>query len=359
MTVLSQRALNRALLDRQLLLRRHAMPALEAVNHLVGMQAQEPYEPYLGLWSRLTDFEPAELVGLLESRQAVRTLLMRRTLHLVSAADCLALRALHQPMLRSRMWTTLRRVLPGVDLDELAAAGYPHFAAEPRTLSDVARQVGARWPDAKPRDLGDALSTLVPLVQVPPRGIWGVRAPARNTTIEAWLGRPHDESTVVVDEFILRYFKAFGPAASADLRAWSGLSGLREPLARVRDRLRTYRDERGRELFDVEDATLPDPDVPAPPRFLPAFDNAVLGFDDRGRIIDKEHRNLSVAGARMVLVDGRVAGTWTVVDESIVDITMLVPAGRPDLDALVDEGKRLAALFAGKPDGGTVKLTRA
>src|ERR687894_654983 len=153
MTVLDARALNRALLARQFLVERQAVPAIDAVTHLIGLQAQEPLEPYVGLWSRLADFDPAELVGLLESRRAVRTLLMRRTLHLVSARDCLRLRPLHQPMLVSRMVTTLKRSLPGVDLDELAALGEPLFAAEPRTLPEVGRAVGDRWPGVAARDL--------------------------------------------------------------------------------------------------------------------------------------------------------------------------------------------------------------
>jgi hypothetical protein len=316
------------------------MPAVDAVEHLVGLQAQEPQEPYVGLWSRLDGFRPAELVDLLESRRVVRTLLMRRTIHLVSAADCLALRTLHQPMLVARMNAVLRKRLLGVDLDELSAAGRPHFERAPSTLPEVGRAVGERWPDAAARDLGDALSSLVPLVQVPPRGVWGQTAPARNTTISAWLGSPL--RTPDVDALVLRYLRAFGPAASADIRAWSGLSGLRESIARLRPRLRSFRDVRGRELLDVLDGPLPDADTPVPPRFLPAFDNAVLGFDDRNRIIDNAHRGLSVAGARFLLVDGRVAGTWTIGPE-VLRITTLTPQPPAELDAVAAEGERLLA----------------
>ena len=311
MTVLGSRALNRALLARQLLLDRHAAPAIDALTHLVGLQAQEPLEPYVGLWSRLREFDPAELVDLLEARRVVRTLLMRRTLHLVTAQDCLGLRALHQPMLEQRMLGTLRRRLPGIDIGELAAAGEPLFAQQPQTLSEVARAIGGRWPDVETRDLGDALSSLVALVQVPPRGLWGraeAARNARNTTVEAWLGRPIDTPAASADTLVLRYLAAYGPAASADVRAWSGLTGLPAAIARLRPTLRAFRDERGRELLDLPDAPLPDPDTPAPPRFLPAFDNAVLGFDDRSRIIDDRHRGLSVTGARFLLVDGRVTG---------------------------------------------------
>ena len=279
----------------------------------------------------------------------VRTLLMRRTMHLLSAADCLALRALHQPMLAQRSRSVLRSRLVGVDEAELAAAGYPLFHAEPRLLTEVGRAVQERWPDAAPRDLGDVLSSLVPLVQVPPRGLWRQSGPARNTTIAAWLGRdlaPAPEP----DELVLRYLAAFGPAAGADIRAWSGLSGLRPAVERLRPDLRTFRDERGRLLLDLPDAPLPDPDTPAPPRFLPAFDNAVLGYDDRSRIIDDADRGLSVTGARFLLVDGRVRATWTVEtdgrDGRAADLPARRLQPRPAGDEVTEEGLRLLAFLA-------------
>jgi hypothetical protein len=341
--VLDVRALNRALLARQLLLDRHEITAVDAIEHLVGLQAQEPLEPYVGLWSRVAGFEPRELVDLLENRRAVRTLVMRRTLHLLTARDCLVLRPLLDAVVVGRMWTTLRRVLPGVDLEELAKAGRPHFEEQPRMLSEVGRALVDRWPDVTPRNLGDALSSVVPLVQVPPRGLWGQRGSANNTTIEVWLGQPLVAATPeALDALVLRYLAAYGPAASADIRAWSGLAGLRESVQRLRPQLRTFRDARGRELLDVLDAPLPDPETPAPPRFLPAFDNAVLAFDDRSRIIDQEHRGLSVAGARFLLVDGRVAGTWTIASETL-QITPLRPLTSAERDAVVVEGEALLA----------------
>lgn len=345
-TVLGDRALNRATLARQLLADRSTRPARDVIDHLVGLQAQEPLEPYVGLWSRMAGFAPAELVGLMESREVVRTHLQRRTIHLLTADDCLALRSLFQPMLVQRMYGTLKRALPGVDLDELTAAGRPHFHAEPLRLPDVARRVAERWPEVKVRDLGDALSSLVELVQVPPRGMWGQgNAPAASTTIEAWLGRAPDPSPADASELVLRYLRAYGPATSADVRSWSGLSGLPAAIKELRPQLRTFRDERGRELLDVADRPLPDPDTPAPPRFLPAFDNAVLGYDDRTRIIDAEHRNLSIAGARLLLVDGRVSATWTSSDDGITvaPLRPLTPVEQAEVEA---EGVALAAFLA-------------
>jgi Winged helix DNA-binding domain len=334
--VLGARELNRALLARNLLLERSPRPVTDAVEHLVGLQAQEPQEPYVGLFSRLRDLDPAEPSRLLEERVLVRTLMMRRTIHLLSAADCLRMRALHQPMLAQRSRSVLRSRLVGVDEAELAGAGHPLFHAEPRTLTDVGRAVHERWPNAAPRDLGDALSSLIPLVQVPPRGLWRRAGPARNTTIAAWLGHDVEQPAPDPDDLVLRYLAAYGPAASADIRAWSGLSGLRAAVDRLLPGLRTFRDERGRLLLDLPDGPLPDPGTPAPPRFLPAFDNAVLGYDDRSRIIDDADRGLSVTGARFLLVDGRVRGTWTaeLTDrEAVLRITPLgsfTPHAAPD-----------------------------
>jgi hypothetical protein len=207
----------------------------------------------------------------------------------------------------------------------------------------VARELADRWPHVAVRDLGDALSTLVALVQVPPRGLWGRTGAARNTTVEAWLGAPPDDPAPAADQLVLRYLAAFGPAATADVHAWSGLTGLPAVVDRLRPRLRVLRDERGRTLLDLPDAPLPDPDTPAPPRFLPAFDNAVLGYADRSRIIDDEHRSLSVEGARFLLVDGRVAATWTVHADQrpALRITPLAPIARADRDAVAEEGARL------------------
>ena len=155
------------------------------------------------------------------------------------------------------------------------------------------------------------------MVQLPPRGLWRTTAGVRHLPLAAWLGREiepaaPDGSDPVGEALVRRYLAAFGPAATADLRAWCGLAGLPRAVAAVREELVTFRDERGRELLDLPDAPRPDPDTPAPVRFLPAFDNAILGYDDRSRIVDDAHRGLSVAGERAVLVDGRVAATWTV-----------------------------------------------
>lgn len=350
-TVLDTRALNRATLARQLLLDRADLPALDAVAHLCGLQAQEPQEPFVGLWSRMRGFDPAVLSDLLTQRQVVRTHLMRRTVHLVTARDALAWRARHDPMLRQRVLGVYRRELDGVDLDELATAGRAVMAdGEPRSMGELRRALAERWPAAGPQALGEMLIAVVAVAQLPPRGLWRTSAGVRHLPLASWLGReidpPAPEGTDPVGEALVRrYLAAFGPAAVADLRAWCGLAGLPAAAAAIRGELVTFRDGRGRELVDLPDAPRPDPDTPAPVRFLPAFDNAILGYHDRSRIIDDAHRGLSVAGERVVLVDGRVAATWTVEVGAVV-VSPLRGFSRADRTAVAEQGRELAAFLS-------------
>ncbi|MGW3569798.1 winged helix DNA-binding domain-containing protein [Streptomyces sp. NPDC000941] len=352
MTVLDTRALGRATLARQLLLERADIPVPDAVGHLCGIQAQEPQEPFVGLWSRLRAFDPAVLSDLLTGRSLVRTHLMRRTVHLLTADDVLAWRSRYDAMLRQRVLGTYRREFEGTDLDELAAAGRAVMAdGEPRTAAELVRALAERWPAPGRRALGEMLvAALVPVVQLPPRGLWRAKGGVRNALLSSWLGREIDPpaadgSDPVGQALVRRYLAAYGPAASADLRAWCGLAGLPAAVAALREELVTFRDERGRELLDLPEAPRPDRDTPAPVRFLPAFDNAILGYHDRGRIIDDAHRGLSVAGERVVLVDGRVTATWGVDGDTVV-VTPLRGLSRADRDAVAEQGRELAGFLS-------------
>ena len=162
---------------------------------------------------------------------------------------------------------------------------------------------------------------LLALVQVPPRGLWGRTSQVRSTTVEAWLGRPL-ATQPSLDAVVLRYFAAFGPAAVADVATWSRLTGLREVVERLRPQLRSFRDERGRELFDLPDAPRPEPATPAPPRFLPEYDNILLSHDDRSRFVDADVR-ARLAGVRgriqgAVLSDGFLGGVWRLDSDSSI-----------------------------------------
>ncbi len=277
---------------------------------------------------------------------------MRRTVHLLTADDTLAWRARHETMLRQRVLGTYRRDLEGIDLDELGAAGRAVMAdGAPRSMAELVGALATRWPAPPPRALGEMLiAALVPVAQTPPRGLWRTKAGVRNVLLSSWLGRQPepaspDGSDPVGQALVRRYLAAFGPAASADLRAWCGLAGLPAAVSAIREELVSFRDERGRELFDLPGAPRPDPDTPAPVRFLPAFNNAILGYHDRRRIIDDAHRGLSVAGERVVLVDGRVAATWRV-DTGTVAVTPLGRLSRADRTAVAEEGRELAAFLS-------------
>jgi hypothetical protein len=256
--VLSVRALNRALLERQLLVRPSRRGVAETVEHLVGMQAQAPQPPYVGLWSRLEDFRPEELSRLLLDRQVVRIALMRGTVHLVTARDCLGLRPIVQPIFDHDLSANREHGLDpdSIDLPALVTAARVLLEDRPRSPKELGVLLAQRWPAFTPSTLAHAIRGQLPLVQVPPRGLWGARGPTLHTTAEAWLGLELGNSPAP-DAMARRYLSAFGPASVRDLQAWSGLTGLSDVVERLRPRLRSFRDETGRELLDLPNARRP------------------------------------------------------------------------------------------------------
>ncbi|HEY1276541.1 MAG TPA: winged helix DNA-binding domain-containing protein [Thermoleophilaceae bacterium] len=354
--VLGPRALGRALLERQGLLRRSRVSAEEMVECLVGMQAQEPENPYVALWSRIEGFRPEHLSVLVAERRAVRAQLMRATIHLVTARDCLAIHPLTLPVLAQVFRNPWAAGLAGADAREVAAAGVELMAERPRTRAELAELLGRRWPRAAPKALAHAVTFNAPLVQVPPRGLWGRSGRAAWAPAQAWLGAELDGEPSV-DRLVLRYLAAFGPASVADARTWSRLTGLGEVFERLRSRLRTFRDENGRELFDVPDAPLPDPDVPAPPRFLPEYDNVTLSHDDRSRILAGHGPGLPLPAGRWagtLLVDGFYRANWSIAGSAegaaaTLTIDRFVPRpGDPagTVEEIEAEGAGLLALVA-------------
>ncbi|OWA25843.1 winged helix DNA-binding domain-containing protein [Streptomyces sp. CS057] len=355
-TVLSTRALNRATLDRQLLLRRSAMSAKDAVAHLVGLQAQNTKPPYFQLFARLTDFDPEELSARMESREVVRIVSLRSTLHTHTADDALTLVPLVRAP-RDRELKSFRRGLEGVDLDRLAAISQEFVEERPRTLKDLRGELLAHWPGADPLALSVAARCLLPLVQVTPRGLWGRGGQVALTTVEHWLGRSAEPApTPTLDATVLRYLGAFGPASVMDFQAWAGLTRTKEVFERLRPRLLTFRDERGAELFDLPDAPRPDPGTPAPPRFLPEFDNLLLGHADRTRVIPAVNKGRNGVGNQTygsVLVDGFFDAVWRVERDggtAILTVQPLRDLVRDERAEITEEAARMLTAMTDATD---------
>lgn len=342
--VLTRRVLNRTLLARQHLLERVAVSPAALLEHLVGVQAQEPQDPYVGLWTRIADFDPQALSDLVATRQAVRIGLMRTTLHLVTTNDALGLAPVMDDVLRRAFRSSaFPRQLQDADPEPILAVAREALEAQPRTPKDLGALLGERFPGIDPMASSLLARYRLHLVQVPPRGLWRQTSRATNTTLEAWTGQ--QPVGYAIDDVVLRYLRAFGPASSADIRTWSWLTGLREVIDRLRPHLRRYLDERGRELLDVEDGRIADPDLPAPVRFLPQYDNAFLSHDDRSRINGTMTWGLDFGWKGAVLIDGGINGAWRVRrDRQAATMTIelgraLTAAERADLEG---EAERLA-----------------
>jgi Winged helix DNA-binding domain len=346
---MNERGLNRATLARQYLLDRVAAPAVDAVEQLAGMQSQAPLAPYIGLWTRLRDFDTHELSTLTAQRQVVRLHLMRDTVHLVSARDCLDWRALFEPLRASHFTTYSRGGADGVDRRALLRQAGDLLEQRPSTRAELAARLAALWPDADPEELVHIVAHHIAMCQTPPRGLWGSGGPARWAPVAAWLGAPLQ--SVPVDGLILRYLGAFGPATVADIQLWSGLTRLREVVEQLS--LRTFVGPNGQTLHDLPEAARPDADTPAPPRFLPAYDNLLLSHKDRGRVITNGRPVPLPAGngatTGTFLIDGIWAGTWQVRDGQL-HVQPFDALRAVDRDDLLAEALRLAAFLDPQSD---------
>jgi hypothetical protein len=325
------------------------MTAYEAISHLVGMQAQAPNPPYVGLWTRLRDFGHADLSELMLSRAVVRIGVMRGTIHLVTDEDCLRLRPLVQPVLDRWFATSYARRLPGMDHAELAAAARALVEEKPRTFAELGALLSEAWPDADADALAQAGRAMLPLVQVPPRGLWGRSGQAAHTTAEQWLGRPL--GTPDPAEAVTRYLAAYGPATVKDIQTWCGLTGLKEVVRKLD--VVVFQGEDGAVLYDLPDAPRPGEGVAAPVRFLPEFDNILLSYADRTRVMSQECRTrvFTVNGIirATILVDGEVRGMWKIASKrgtATLSIEPFSPLSGSEQELLAAEGARLLEFVA-------------
>ncbi len=346
--VLTPRELNRTLLARQMLLERANISILEAIERLVGLQAQTPNAPYIGLWTRLAIFQRNDLVQLLEQHKVVRATLMRSTLHLVTAKDYLLLRPALQPALTRALYAFFGKAGREIEIEPLVSAARAYIEEKPRTFTEIRAHLTELNPDTDPALMAYVVRTHLPLVQIPPGGAWNFAGSPAHDLAERWLGQPLATPEEGFRYLVFHYLAAFGPATVRDIQAWSGLTGLRNALEELRPGLCTFRDEQGNELFDLPDMPLPSANTTAPVRFLPEFDNLILSHAERGRVVvDKYRSSIFLSAGRVratFLVDGFTAGTWKI-ERTGKNAKLLIEPfetlSNTVCDELVEEGKQL------------------
>jgi hypothetical protein len=362
--MLTLRELNRATLARQMLLARERATPGKVIERLLGMQAQLPRPPFVGLWTRLARFEREDLLAVVHRREVVRATLMRATIHLMTAGDYARLRPALQPALTNGLRSALGARFQKLDIPALVREGRAFFGKEPRTFNQLRALLAERYPDQDESAISAmsyAVRTHLPLVQVPTDARWGWPGNADFTLADTWLGakpaktaktaktaKPGIYADEATRELVLRYLAAFGPATMRDAQAWSGHPGLAPVFEALRPELAVFRDEKKRELFDLPGAPRPSADAEAPVRFLPEFDNLLLGHADRSRVFGEVTKaTIFLSAARAVapfLVDGMIAGSWRVERTKSTATLTLEPFAKLTKGArgpLIDEAERL------------------
>ena len=363
--VLTHRELNRTTLARQMLLAREASTAAQAVARLAGLQAQSVIPPFVGLWTRLDGFERAQLATLVHEREVVRATMMRHTLHLVTADDYVRLRLAIQPAITRAFAGITRKRLAGLDLERILRPARERLEEGAATFAELRDIVAKAAPKRDPAALSYAVRTHLPLVQVPGGGAWAYSTTAPYALAERWLDRPLDEGSEP-GGLVRAYLAAFGPATVKDVQAWSGLTGLKKAVEEMRTDLRVFRDEHGAELLDLPDVPVAEADTVAPARFLPEYDNVLLAYADRSRVIPERYRRTVFLTAGRVratfLLDGFVAGTWRIEKDKRAATLLIEPferLARRDRDGLVAEAERLISFIEQGGGDTSVRIASA
>jgi hypothetical protein len=342
--VLTERELNRAVLARQLLLERVELPIARAVERVGGLQTQDARSGYIGLWSRLAGFERDDLTRALERRSVVQATVMRITIHIVSARDYpLFTEGIRS--LRRQSWTQAHA--KRVDVKKMPAVA--------RRVASLLED-GPRWRRELVDELGldsptwNGVGMWVDLVRVPPSGTWERPRGDLYAAAESWLGPSEASEEEGLEHLVRGYLGAFGPASLKDTANWAGLPPRALAPAVERMRLRRFQDEAGAELLDLPRAPLPDPEAPAPPRFLPTWDATLLAHARRTQILPERHRakvfnTKTPHSLQTFLVDGQAAGIWKL-DRGRVKLEPFERLSREARKELGDEAERLAAFLS-------------
>lgn len=345
--VLSTRELNRAMLARQLLLKRARMPIPKAIDRVAGLQTQYAPSGYVSLWSRLEGFRRDHLTRALEQRRVIQGWVMRSTIHMVSAGDYWPLNlAVRQPR-REWQMRAFRSELGGLDMEEVAGRVRDLLKDGPRKGKEMQDLLLA---EGYPRVAWIGSQVWVDVVRVPPSGTWKRKRGDLFGLAEDWVGPEKGTAAQGLRHLIRRYFQGFGPASVNDLSSWAGIpvTALRPVVEKLG--LRRFRDETGGELLDLPRQPIPDPDTAAPPRFIPTFEATLLAQARRTQFLPEEYRSLVFSvktphSSPTFTVDGRIAGKWRYEDGRVkLEPFAPIPGRhRRDLD---QEAERLAAFLA-------------
>lgn len=311
--ILSNRQLNRATLARQMLLERSDTSIVDAVRSLGGLQAQQSNDPYIGLWSRLNGFTHEALTALIVDRTLARATTMRGTLHLHTADDLVGFRKLVQGFLEAMWKSNFLKRFGREDKAKVRRAGVRILDKGPTTAGDLGKQLKAKFPSAEPLALSVLLQMSETLIQVPPTRLWGNGSAPQLVRIENWL--PGQVSTLTRTDLVRRYLAAYGPASINDMQIWCRLTKLSTEFKAIETELVEFESEDGRVLYDFPDAPRPPADTPAPVRFLPLYENAYLGYDNRRRMLmeeDLKRINIFETFKPSVLIDGVIASGYIV-----------------------------------------------
>jgi hypothetical protein len=343
--VLGEGELNRALLARQLLLERSPASLPKAVERIAGIQAQYAPSMYVGLWTRLEGFERAQLDRALERRTLVQGTSLRSTIHLLTPRDWWTFAAAITDERRQQWLRTRRETADPADMAAATKRARPLFANPPVQRKLLQETVGLGAPGIS------GINAWLSLVRVPPSGTWDRRRADLFTLASDWIGpAPKLAKAESTRELVRSYVRGFGPATPAEIQLWAGLPIKAITAALASLDLRRFRAENGDELLDLPRLPIPDPETPAPPRFLPVWDATLLVHARRTQILPEEHRSKVFStktpqSVNTFLVDGRVAGTWRFA-QGRIDTTPFGRLARAEQRAVDDEAERLAEFHA-------------